>query len=480
MRKILFASSEVHSLVKTGGLADVSASLPMALHELGEDVCIIMPAYRACLALLDDAVVAATLKLDGYLLPVEILQSTLPGSDVVLWLVNSPYHFDRDGGPYGQVDGTDWPDNAARFALFSRAIAAVAMNDAGLNWQPDVLHCNDWQTGLAPALISALPNRPATIFTVHNLAYQGLYKREAFDALDLPESLWQLEGVEFFDQLSFMKGGLIFADHITTVSPSYATEICTSEYGYGLEGLLSYRAEQGRLTGILNGIDHQEWDPQSDPYIAKNYSAKKITDKAMNKKALQQQFSLPVEGQALLFGFISRLVPQKGIDLTIAAIQALLTEGAKVQLVCLGSGEAEYERALQVLRARFPGKVGVRIGYDEKLAHEIEAGVDAFLMPSRFEPCGLNQLYSLRYGTLPVVRNTGGLADSVVDAEQLGLGTGFKFDEATSVALFVTLKRAQAAFKQPEVWQKMQRTAMGTDFSWEQSATEYQALYQAL
>ena len=201
MRKILFASSEVYSLVKTGGLADVSASLPMALHELGEDVRIIMPAYRACLAILDDAVMVATLKLDGYLLPIEILQSTLPDSDVVLWLVNSPYHFDRDDGPYGQADGSDWPDNAARFALFSRAIAAVAMNDAGLNWQPDVLHCNDWQTGLAPALISALPNRPATIFTVHNLAYQGLYKREVFEALDLPESLWQLEGVEFFDQL---------------------------------------------------------------------------------------------------------------------------------------------------------------------------------------------------------------------------------------------------------------------------------------
>jgi starch synthase len=480
VRKILFASSEVHSLVKTGGLADVSASLPMALHELGEDVRIIMPAYRACLAILDDAVVVATLKLDGYLWPVEILQSTLPDSDVVLWLLNSPYHFDRDGGPYGQADGTDWPDNAARFALFSRAIAAVAMNDAGLDWQPDILHCNDWQTGLAPALISALPNRPATVFTIHNLAYQGLYPRDAFDALDLPASLWHMEGVEFFDLLSFMKGGLLFADQITTVSPSYATEICTAEYGYGLEGLLRLRAEQGRLSGILNGIDHQEWNPKSDPYITKTYSARKITDKKANKKALQQQFSLPVEEEALLFGFISRLVPQKGIDLTIAAIQALLTEGALVQLVCLGSGEAEYERELQVLRARFPGKVAVTIGYDEKLAHQIEAGVDAFLMPSRFEPCGLNQLYSLRYGTLPIVRNTGGLADSVVDAEQLGLGTGFKFDEATSVALFVTLKRAEALFKQPEIWQKMQVTAMETDFSWQNSAAEYQRLYQAL
>jgi len=478
--KILFASSEVHPLMKTGGLADVSASLPIALQQQGEDVRIIMPAYRACLAALSDKVVVATVKLDGYELPIEILQSNLPGTDVILFLVNSPHHFDREGGPYGQPSGVDWSDNAARFALFSRAIAAVAMNDAGLDWQPDILHCNDWQTGLAPALIATLPNRPNTIFTIHNLAYQGLYSREAFEALDLPESLWQIDGVEFFGQLSFMKGGLVFADQITTVSPSYAAEICTAEYGYGLEGLLSLRAEQGRLSGILNGIDHQEWNPELDPHIAKRYSAQSIVDKALNKAALQQSFSLPEQADAMLFGFISRLVSQKGIDLTIVAIHSLLSEGANIQLICLGSGETEYERALQVLRARFPGKVGVTIGYDEKLAHQIEAGVDAFLMPSRFEPCGLNQLYSLRYGSLPIVRNTGGLADSVIDAEQANNGTGFKFEDATADALLTTLKRAQSVFEQAKIWQQMQLRAMKTDYSWQKSAAEYQRLYQQL
>ncbi len=480
MGKILFASSEVHPLMKTGGLADVSASLPVALREQDEDVRIIMPAYRACLVVLSEKVVVATVKLQGYDLPIEIIQSTLPGSDVELLLVHSPHHFDRDGGPYSQPSGDEWPDNAARFALFSRAIAAVAMNEAGLNWQPDILHCNDWQTGLAPALIATLPDRPSTVFTIHNLAYQGLYPRAVFDALDLPELLWQMDGLEFYGQLSFMKGGLFFADQITTVSPSYAAEICTAEFGYGLEGLLAYRAKQDRLSGILNGIDPQEWNPKTDVHIVQPYSAQKVADKAVNKSALQQLFSLPQEADTLLLGFISRLVSQKGIDLTIAAVQTLLNEGAKVQLVCLGSGEAEYERALQVLRARFPGKVGVTIGYNEKLAHQIEAGVDAFLMPSRFEPCGLNQLYSLRYGTLPIVRNTGGLADSVVDAEHEETGTGFKFEAATAAALLATLKRAQAVFQQPAVWQQMQLTAMKADYSWQQRAKDYQQLYQKL
>ena len=480
MRKILFASSEVHPLVKTGGLADVSASLPLALHEQGQDVRIVMPAYRACLAALEGTAVVASIKLEGFLLPVEVLESRLPNSDVVLWLVNSPYHFDREGGPYGQPEGGDWPDNAARFALFSRAIAVLAMNEAGLSWQPDVLHCNDWQTGLAPALISDREQRPAILFTIHNLAYQGLFSRDEFDALDLPELFWHMEGLEFYEQLSFMKGGLVFADKISTVSPSYAEEICTEEYGYGLEGLLSYRADEGRLSGILNGIDHDEWNPKRDPYITSPYSAKKLDKKADNKAALQRHFSLPQEPDVLLLGFISRLVSQKGIDLTISAVRQLLDAGAAVQLVCLGSGDPDYERDLQVLRARFPGKVGVTIGYDEALSHQIEAGVDAFVMPSRFEPCGLNQLYSLRYGTLPIVRTTGGLADSVEDADELGGGTGFQFELATPEALLVALNRALALYQQPVLWQQMQVTAMKRDFSWQNSAAAYLALYDDL
>lgn len=477
MGKILFASSEVHPLIKTGGLADVSASLPMALHQLGQDVRIVMPAYRACLAALDDAIVVAQFKVDGYLLPVEILQSHLPGSEVPLWLVHSPYHFDRDGGPYSHEGGSDWDDNAARFALFSRAVAAMAINEAGLDWQPDVLHCNDWQTGLAPALIANSPQRPASIFTIHNLAYQGLFSREEFEAIDLPELLWQPEGVEFYSQLSFMKGGLIFSDKVTTVSPSYAQEICTEEFGYGLQGLLSHRAEQGDLVGILNGIDTAEWSPKHDRHLTANYSAKKLAGKLDNKQALRQQFALPADQDTFLLGFISRLVSQKGIDLTIAAIRRLLDEGLNIQMVCLGSGDPDYERELQVLRARFPDRVGVRIGYDEALAHQIEAGVDAFLMPSRFEPCGLNQLYSLRYGSLPIVRSTGGLADSVMDADGKGGGTGFKFEAATAEALAATMRRAHSLFEQNKVWKKMQVNAMKTDVSWQKRAEEYQALY---
>jgi len=484
VRKILFASSEVHPLVKSGGLADVSASLPIALREAGDDIRIIMPAYRQCLTALDDIHSVARIKLDGYHLPIEILESTLPGTNVPLWLVNSPEHFDRDGGPYSDPDGDDWHDNAARFTLFSRAIAALALNHVGLDWQPDILHCNDWQTGLAPALLGGQPKRPAIIFTIHNLAYQGLYSKETFELLDLPAYLWQSNGIEFYDLMSFMKGGLIYSDHITTVSPTYAKEICTAEYGYGLEGLLSHRAEKGELTGILNGIDHDEWNPSKDPHISRNYNIEDLRYKAENKIAIQQHFDLTQNAEALTFGMVSRLVSQKGIDILLGAITRLLETGANIQLVALGSGEQESEQALRVLRARFPDKVGVHIGYSEPIAHQIEAGIDAFLMPSRFEPCGLNQLYSLRYGTLPVVRNTGGLADSVVDATvenyKEGFATGFKFEDSNIYALEQTLYRAMELFSHPRIWRKIMVTAMEQDFSWEISAQAYQQLYESL
>jgi len=484
VRKILFASSEVHPLIKTGGLADVSASLPIALQQHGQDVRIILPAYRQCLEALDKIETVATIKLEGFYLPVEILQATLPDSDVILWLLHSPEHFDREGGPYGLPKSGDWEDNAARFALFSRAIAVLALDQAGLDWQPDILHCNDWQTGLAPALIADEPNRPATIFTIHNLAYQGLYSRDVFESLDLPETLWHSNGIEFYDLLSFMKGGLIYADHITTVSPTYAEEICSYEFGYGLEGLLSQRAKEGRLTGILNGIDNNEWDPESDQNIRKTYSVTTIRNKLMNKAAIQHHFSLPENYDALVLGIISRLVSQKGIDLTLDAVSALMESGANIQLVCLGSGEASYEQDLRMLRARFPDKVGVHIGYDESLAHKIEAGADVFLMPSRFEPCGLNQLYSLRYGTLPVVRNTGGLADSVTDATDENrkneVATGFKFESSTAEALQESVEQAIDLYQHPRIWRKMMITAMEQDYSWEKSATTYLELYDSL
>ena len=484
MRKILFASSEVTPLMKTGGLADVSASLPIALNEQGQDVRIVMPAYRKTLQQITDAEKIATLKLNGYHAPVHILQTTLPGSEVQCWLVDAPEHFDREGGPYGDAEGKDWPDNAARFALLCRAIVAIAQDQAGLNWQPDIVHCHDWQTGLVPALLSLQQDRPATIFTIHNLAYQGLFGRDVFDILDLPDGLWQMDGLEFYGLMSFMKGGLVYADHITTVSPTYAKEICDYEFGYGLEGLLKLRAEQGRLSGIVNGIDNNVWDPAKDPLIAKNYSAATIRFKAVNKQALQQYFALPDKPKTLLIGLISRLVSQKGIDLSIAAIDSLLADNADLQLVCLGSGEAGFEQDLRVLRARYPDKVGLQLGYDEKLAHQIEAGADVFLMPSRFEPCGLNQLYSLRYGTLPLVRNTGGLADTVVDATEANrknnTATGFKFAAANTATVISKLHEVLDLYNHPRIWRRMMLTAMLQDVSWTKSARRYLDLYQQL
>jgi len=281
-----------------------------------------------------------------------------------------------------------------------------------------------------------------------------------------------------------MKGGLIYSDHITTVSPTYAEEICTYEYGYGLEGLLSQRAKEGRLTGILNGIDNDEWNPEIDAAISKTYSIKTVLDKRENKAAIQRYFSLPEKEDTLVLGLISRLVAQKGVDLSLDAITTLLEAGENIQLVCLGSGEKSYEQDLRVLRARYPDRVGVDIGYNEALAHQIEAGADVFVMPSRFEPCGLNQLYSLRYGTLPVVRNTGGLADSVVDASgddlKDGLATGFKFDAATPEALEESLQRAITLFQRPRIWRKMVITAMEKNFSWEKSSQAYLELYDSL
>jgi starch synthase len=483
VRKILFASSEVHPLIKTGGLADVSASLPRTLKQQGQDVKIVMPAYRECLSSLENLHIIAELDVVGFHKKVHILEAMLPDSDVIIWLVHSPHHFDRDGGPYGNKEG-DWHDNAARFALFSRVIALLATNQTRLDWQPDILHCNDWQTGLAPAFIAHLPYRPKIVFTIHNLAYQGLYSRDVFDALDLPEMLWSTDGIEFFGQMSFMKGGLVYADHVNTVSPTYAKEICTPEYGFGLEGLLQHLTEQGVVSGILNGIDMTDWDPSSDQNIAQNYTAKTVKNKLHNKTMLQQHFHLPMKDKVLMIGFISRLVAQKGVDLSLAALTQLLQAGESIQVICLGSGEEQLEHGLRVLRAHYPDKVAIHLGYDEALAHQIEAGIDLFLMPSRFEPCGLNQLYSLRYGTLPLVRATGGLADSVVDASQQNrnnnTATGFTFEDASVEALQETLYRAIELYQHPRLWRKVMLTAMMQDFSWQNSALTYQALYDQL
>ena len=475
MTRILFATSEAAPLIKTGGLADVSSSLPAALKGLGHEVRIILPAYPAAIAGAGRLTRLAELEVMGQ--QVSLLEGKMPDSRVRIWLVDAPSCFQRDGGPYVDTYGNDWPDNAARFTLFCRAVVEVAMNRAGLNWQPEVVHGNDWQTGLAIALLDLEPERPATIFSIHNLAYQGWFSEEAYRAQQLPWDLWSMHSMEHYGQWVMIKGGLAHADRLTTVSPTYAHEITTPELGNGMDGLLRYR--QDRLTGILNGVDIQTWDPSHDRLIAASYSIEDMHGKAINKAALQSHFNLP-EIDVPLLGLVSRLVEQKGIDLVLEALPRLM--GVPVQLVILGSGNKHYEQACIELSHRFPHQVGVTIGYDEALAHLIEAGSDLFLMPSRFEPCGLNQLYSLRYGTPPIVHKTGGLADTVVHTwdETLANGTanGFVFDHASPDGLEWAIGEALGCMRKEDCWQTVRENGMRRDVSWQHSAQAYLSLYQ--
>ena len=477
---ILFASSEAHPLIKTGGLADVSGSLPRAIRNSKQEIRLILPAYPAAVKRAGTLKVVATLDLPGADEPVRLLQGRLPHTRVRLYLVDCPQYFDRKGNPYSTPEGTDWPDNADRFALFAHAITAVAMNRAGLDWQPQLVHCNDWQTGLAPALLSRETQRPATLFTIHNLAYQGLFDLQAFRRLGLPADWWSMEGLEFHDQLSFIKGGLVFADWISTVSPRYAREIRTPHFGCGLEGLLEHRKSQ--LSGILNGVDYSTWSPGRDPLIARRYTLRTLRLKLENKRVLQAAFNLPDDPFVPLFAHVGRLVDQKGIDLILDLLPELLER--HIQLVIMGTGQPVLEAALRDAGRKHPDRFGVRIEYDETLSHQLEAGADAFLMPSRFEPCGLNQLYSLRYGTPPIVNNTGGLADSVVDASEAsleaGTATGFVFNKPEPEPLLDAIDRALALFAEPDRWKQLVQTGMQQDFSWTRSAAAYLDLYSEL
>jgi len=478
MPKILFVASEAHPLIKTGGLADVIGSLPAALAARGADARLLLPAYHDAVARAGPLAPVAHIFLPGLAHGVTLLEGELPGTRVKTWLVDFPPAYDRPGNPYLNAYGHPWHDNAARYALLARVAVRLALGSAGLKWRPQVVHCHDWQTGLVPALLAQEPRRPATVFTIHNLAYQGLFPHETFAALGLPASLWSHEALEFHGQLSFIKGGLAFADRLTTVSPTYAREIQTPELGDGLDGLLRHRAD--RLTGILNGIDAEVWNPARDPFIAKRYSANHLRDKRPNKLALQQTFGLPADPEVPVIGMVGRMVEQKGIDQVLTALPALMDR--PLQMTVLGSGEAGYEDAMRAAARQYSGRLAVQIGYDEALAHRIEAGADMFLMPSRFEPCGLNQLYSLRYGTIPIVRRVGGLADTVVDAtkENLKTGgaTGIAFDAAQPEALIGAVDRALALRRDDRRWQRMMRAGMRQDFTWLHSATEYLRLYR--
>jgi len=477
---ILFCTSEAYPFIKTGGLADISGSLPKALCELGDDVRLILPAYPQAVACAHDLTTVATLDLPGIPGQVKIHRAEPAGHVTgVTYLVDSPPHFDRPGSPYLQEDGSEWPDNAERFMVFARAIIAVALGNADHGWKPQLVHCNDWQTGMVPPLLALQPERPATLFTIHDLTYQGIFPASTFRALDLPNELWSLDGVEFHGKLSFIKGGIATADWISTVSPTYAREICTPASGRGLAGLLQHRS--ARLSGILNGIDSHIWNPEFDPAIVRNYSVHNLQNKARNKSALQLELGLPPDPNILLLGYVGRLAEQKGIDLIVDVLDELFRH--PFQLVILGSGDKNIEHLLVQRAARHPQQLAVRIGYAEQLAHRIEAGTDCFLMPSRYEPCGLNQMYSLRYGTLPIVHRSGGLADSVVDLNETTQrslsATGFSFADDSPEAVMDACMRALAHFQPPKVdWWKTVITAMRQDFSWKNSARKYQELYR--
>lgn len=478
--KILLAASEISPLTKTGGLGDVLGSLPLAIKSQRRDIRVIMPGYREAIQKVGKLTVVAVRDYGlGQL--VRVCAGRLPNG-IRAYLVDSPLHFDRDGGPYLDRNGRDWWDNADRFTLFCRIIADVAQNRLGLDWLPDILHCNDWQTGLAPALLSNNPERPGTVFTIHNLSYLGIFPRETWLELQrrhgLPAHLWRWDSLEFFNRLCFIKGGLVYSDMLTAVSPTYAEEIKTKAFGHGLEGLLNYRSAD--LLGILNGIDTTEWDPTQDKWIARTYTADTWEQKKENKQALQARFNLAPNLQTPLLGMVSRLVEQKGCDLVLKVLPALL-QRTTVQCVIVGTGHTLFESAFRQLASRFPDQLAVHIGFSEEFAHLVEAGADMFLMPSRFEPCGLNQMFSLRYGTVPIVRSTGGLADTVVNLDELSLkegrANGFVFRDATPQALEECIDRALSCHKQSAVWAQLVRNGMSADFSWESSAAAYVNLY---
>lgn len=475
-RRILFVTPELAPWVKAGGLGEVSRDLPRALADSGADVRLLVPAYPALRAAFPAAREIARIEVPGgALAPARLLDA---GGRPGLWLLDCDTYYARAGGPYGGMDGSDWPDNHLRFGLLCRIAALLGGAASPLPWRPEVVHCNDWPAGLAPAWLAHASGGAATVMTVHNLAYQGIFPRRTFEELALPPGSFAAEGLEYHGQVSFLKAGLHYATKLSTVSPTYALEIQRPALGFGLEGLLARRAPD--LAGILNGIDAETWNPARDPYLVSRYDAAHPEAKRPNKAALQRELGLPEDAGTPLLGMVSRLVEQKGIDLVIAIAPDLADAGA--QLVVLGGGAREFEDALRALALRRPRSIAARIEFSERLAHRIEAGADIFLMPSRFEPCGLNQLYSMRYGTPPLVRRTGGLADSVLDANEenlrAGRATGFVFEEATPQALRAALGRALAALRDAPLWSALQRAGMARDAGWIRAAREYLELYR--
>ncbi len=482
--RVLHVVAELYPWVKSGGLGDVAAALPPALTALGVDTRLLLPGFTGFLDAFAPIGEVVRLRTPFAAERVRIGLAELPGGHGLAYLVDHPAFYDRAGGPYAGPDGREWPDNHRRFSLLGWAAAALARG-ADPNWRPDIVHGHDWHAGLAPAYLAAerpaAPSRVATLFTIHNLAYGGVFPMSAFADLALPSAFLSIYGVEFYGNLSFMKAGLYYSDRLATVSPTYAREIQTPAFGWGLDGLLRGRADV--LTGILNGVDPQIWDPRHDPVLPQAYGEGDApAGKRAAKAALQRRLGLDQSAVAPLFGAVSRLAPQKGLDLVLAALPGLLAAGG--QLALLGAGDADLESGFAAAGAAHPGRVAVEIGYDESLSHLVIGGADVILVPSRFEPCGLTQLYALSYGALPLVRRVGGLADTVVDADAAsladGTATGFAFDEDNPRALIRAIERAVVLYREPEVWRRMVRRAMTRNFSWDTAARRYLRLYEEL
>ena len=494
---VLLAASEVVGFAKTGGLADVSGYLPLALSRRGHRTAVIMPLYRS--VRLGKTPIRPTetllaVPLGKTISPCRLWRGELNGGSVPIFFVEHPEFFERDDPAHGttiyqrtNLDGrkVDYQDNCARYTFFCRAVLEALPH---LGFAVDILHANDWQTGLLPVMLRELYRhrheyrRVRTLFTIHNIAYQGAFSRDQFQLSGLDYRLYNPHQLEFYGQFNFLKGGIVFADWVNTVSPTYANEIRTSSFGCGMEGILVERRD--RLSGIVNGVDYDSWDPATDPFLPCNYTTANVVDgKALCKGDLQHYFGLPCEKRVPLIGMIARLVEQKGLDLVVKAADDMLK--LPVQLVILGEGDPVYHAKLHAIRERYPQQVGLYIGFDEKLAHRIEAGSDLYLMPSLFEPSGLNQLYSLRYGTPPIVRTTGGLADTISDTTEeslyLGEPTGFRFQAYTQQALAGTVRWATHLYHdRPETFLRIVRNGMKADWSWDRAAIGYEKIFRRL
>ena len=476
-KRILFVASEVTPFAKTGGLADVAGSLPGALASLGHKVNVVMPLYRSVkegkfgIKPYDGAL---SVPFKGHQLRAGVFTAKT-GRNVRLYFIQRDEFFDRSG-LYG-TSGGDYFDNAERFIFFSRSV--LEFNKLS-GFQPDIIHCHDWQTSLIPVYLKSLYKidpmlkQARSVFTIHNLAYQGVFSKEMMAVGELPMELFSMRGLEYYDKMNFMKGGIVFSDIITTVSEKYAQEIQTPEYGYGMDGVLGGR--RGDIFGILNGVDYTSWNPRTDPHIAAKYSSKDLSGKKKCKEELKKVFNLKGPHEFPIIGIISRLADQKGFDILAEAMDDLMKMDLCVAI--LGTGDAKYEKQYSALGKKYPGRLGVMIAFDNILAHKIEAGSDMFLMPSKYEPCGLNQMYSLKYGTIPIVRATGGLDDTIQRFDpKTGEGNGFKFSAYSSQALLEETQRALNIFQDKKTWTALVQKAMRMDFSWKKSAQKYDEIY---